>query len=148
MRYTMLAGKIHRATVTDTNLDYEGSITIDKDLLDAARIPPFSQVQIYNITNGERFETYTIVGDRGSGSMAINGAASYHRCLFYTDGIRGCLFPPACSCIRGWKQLHHQCQKRVAGKGKFTTVISCGPGSQAVKLPYDGRFSRARWHYS
>jgi len=77
MRYTMLAGKIHRATVTDTNLDYEGSITIDKDLLDAARIPPFSQVQIYNITNGERFETYTIVGDRGSGSMAINGAAAH-----------------------------------------------------------------------
>ena len=77
MKYTMLAGKIHRATVTDTNLDYEGSITIDKDLLDAAKIPLFAQVQIYNITNGERFETYTILGERGSGSMDINGAAAH-----------------------------------------------------------------------
>ncbi|MFV1956643.1 MAG: aspartate 1-decarboxylase [bacterium] len=77
MRYTMLAGKIHRATVTATHLDYEGSITIDKDLMDAARIPPFAQVQIYNITNGERFETYTIVGERGSGIIGINGAAAH-----------------------------------------------------------------------
>jgi aspartate 1-decarboxylase len=77
MRYNVLAGKIHRATVTDTNLDYEGSITIDKDLLEAARIPQFAQVQIYNIANGERFETYTIVGERGSGSMALNGAAAH-----------------------------------------------------------------------
>ena len=77
MKYTMLAGKIHRATITDTNLDYEGSITIDRDLLEAARIPPFAQVQIYNIANGERFETYTIVGERGSGAMALNGAAAH-----------------------------------------------------------------------
>lgn len=77
MRYTMLAGKIHRATVTGTNLDYEGSITVDKDLLDASRIPPFAQVQIYNITNGERFETYTITGERGAGSVALNGAAAH-----------------------------------------------------------------------
>lgn len=95
MRYTMLAGKIHRATVTDTNLDYEGSITIDQDLLEAARIPPFAQVQIYNIANGERFETYAIVGDRGSGSMALNGAAAHKAspgdliivaCYIHVDG--------------------------------------------------------------
>lgn len=77
MHYNMLAGKIHRATVTDANLHYEGSITIDQDLLEASKIMPFSQVQIYNITNGNRFETYAIVGKRGSGEMVINGAAAH-----------------------------------------------------------------------
>jgi len=77
MQYNMLAGKIHRATVTDANLHYEGSITIDQDLLEAAKILPFAQVQIYNITNGHRFETYAIVGERGSGQMVINGAAAH-----------------------------------------------------------------------
>ena len=77
MRYTLLAGKIHRATVTGTDLEYEGSITIDKDLLEAARIPLYSQVQIYNVTNGERFETYAILGERGSGAIALNGAAAH-----------------------------------------------------------------------
>ena len=77
MMYNMLAGKIHRATVTDANLHYEGSITIDRDLMEAARIVPFSQVQIYNITNGNRFETYAILGERGSGEMVINGAAAH-----------------------------------------------------------------------
>ena len=73
----MLAGKIHRATVTDANLHYEGSITIDQDLMDAAEILPFAQVQIYNISNGNRFETYAITGRRGSGEMIINGAAAH-----------------------------------------------------------------------
>lgn len=77
MNYNMLAGKIHRATVTDANLHYEGSITIDQDLMDAAGIIPFCQVQIYNITNGHRFETYAITGKRGSGDMVINGAAAH-----------------------------------------------------------------------
>ncbi|MGD8352691.1 MAG: aspartate 1-decarboxylase [Pseudomonadota bacterium] len=77
MLYNMLAGKIHRATVTDANLEYEGSITIDQDLMEAARIVPFAQVQIYNITNGNRFETYAIEGRRGSGEVVINGAAAH-----------------------------------------------------------------------
>lgn len=77
MRYTMLAGKIHRATVTDTHLDYEGSITIDEELLDASHIPLFAQVQIYNVTNGERFVTYAIRGRRGGGEMCLNGAAAH-----------------------------------------------------------------------
>ncbi len=77
MKYNMLAGKIHRATVTDANLEYEGSITVDQDLLDAAKIPPYARVHIWNITNGERFETYTIVGERGKGEMVINGAAAH-----------------------------------------------------------------------
>jgi aspartate 1-decarboxylase len=77
MKFTMLAGKIHRATVTDANLDYEGSITVDPDLLEAAGMPIYAQVQIYNITNGERFETYTMLGERGSRQVVVNGAAAH-----------------------------------------------------------------------
>jgi len=77
MKYNMLAGKIHRATVTNANLHYEGSITIDPHLMEAAKIVPFAQVQIYNITNGNRFETYAIEGTRGAGEMVINGAAAH-----------------------------------------------------------------------
>ena len=77
MVYNVLAGKIHRATVTEANKDYEGSITIDGKLLDGAGILPWAQVQIYNITNGERFETYAIRGEPGSGQIVINGAAAH-----------------------------------------------------------------------
>ncbi len=72
----MLKSKIHRATVTGADLQYEGSITIDKNLLDAADISLYEQVQIYNITNGERFETYVIEGERDSGEICLNGAAA------------------------------------------------------------------------
>ena len=72
----MLKSKIHRATVTGADLNYEGSITIDKELLEKADIKPYEQVQIYNISNGERFETYVIEGDRGSGEICLNGAAA------------------------------------------------------------------------
>jgi aspartate 1-decarboxylase len=73
----MLKSKIHRATVTGSNVDYEGSIAIDEALMETAGILPFEQVQIYNVTNGERFETYTIKGERGSGTISINGAAAH-----------------------------------------------------------------------
>ncbi|MCX8083578.1 MAG: aspartate 1-decarboxylase [Calditerrivibrio sp.] len=73
---SMFKAKIHRATVTDADLNYEGSITIDEDLLDASGILPFEKVDIYNITNGARFSTYTIVGKRGSGEICLNGAAA------------------------------------------------------------------------
>jgi aspartate 1-decarboxylase len=73
----MMKGKIHRATVTDSNLDYQGSITIDEGLLEQSGIVPFEQVDIYNITNGERFTTYAIVGPRDSGVICINGAAAH-----------------------------------------------------------------------
>ena len=81
----MLKSKIHRATVTGADLNYEGSITIDKNLLDAANISLYEQVQIYNITNGERFETYVIEGERGSGEICLNGAAA--RCVQKGDLI-------------------------------------------------------------
>ena len=73
---TLLNGKIHRATVTDANLNYVGSITVDIDLLDAAGIDIHEKVQIVNNNNGERFETYTIAGKKGSGEICLNGAAA------------------------------------------------------------------------
>ena len=76
MLYTMFHGKIHRAVVTQARLDYMGRITIDEDLLDAAGILPGEKVQIVNNNNGERLETYTIAGERGSGVICLNGAAA------------------------------------------------------------------------
>ena len=83
MIYTMMHGKIHRATVTEANLDYVGSITIDEDLLDAAGILPGEKVQIVNNNNGARLETYTIAGERKSGVICLNGAAA--RCAMKGD---------------------------------------------------------------
>lgn len=77
MTVAMLAGKIHRATVTQADLDYVGSITIDEDLLDAAHILEYQRVEIANLANGERFATYTIAGERGSGIICLNGAAAH-----------------------------------------------------------------------
>jgi aspartate 1-decarboxylase len=76
MRRTMLKSKIHRATVTGSDLHYVGSITIDQDLLDAADIREHEQVHVVDVDNGARFETYTISGERGSGEICINGAAA------------------------------------------------------------------------
>jgi aspartate 1-decarboxylase len=72
----MLKSKIHRARVTETNLDYEGSITIDKKLLRAADILPFEQVHVLNVNNGARFTTYAIEGKEGCGEICLNGAAA------------------------------------------------------------------------
>lgn len=77
MLRTMLKSKIHRATVTDANLDYEGSITIDRDLMDAADLLDHERVDIYDITSGARLSTYVIPGERGSGAIGINGAAAH-----------------------------------------------------------------------
>ena len=76
MLYTMFHGKIHRATVTQAELNYMGSITIDEDLMEAAGILPGERVQIVNNNNGARLETYTICGERGSGVICLNGAAA------------------------------------------------------------------------
>ncbi len=73
----MLKSKLHRATVTDANLDYEGSITIDEELMRLADLIPYEKVAIYNVTNGERFTTYVIKGAAGSGTVCINGAAAH-----------------------------------------------------------------------
>jgi aspartate 1-decarboxylase len=76
MFITIFKSKIHRATVTDANLDYMGSITIDENLMDAANLLEGEKVQIVNNNNGERFETYIIKGERGSGDICLNGAAA------------------------------------------------------------------------
>ncbi|SRR6266487_4111008 len=78
MQRTMCKSKIHRATVTQANLNYVGSITIDMDLLEAADIYPYEKVQVVNVNNGSRLETYTIAGARGSGVICLNGAAARH----------------------------------------------------------------------
>src|ERR1700712_1357375 len=77
MLRTMLTSKIHRATVTQADLHYVGSVTVDEDLMDAADLLSGEQVTIVDITNGARLETYTIAGDRGSGVIGINGAAAH-----------------------------------------------------------------------
>jgi len=76
MLIEVLKSKIHRVTVTEANLNYVGSITIDEDLMDAANVIENEKVQVLNINNGERFETYIIKGERGSGAICLNGAAA------------------------------------------------------------------------
>jgi aspartate 1-decarboxylase len=73
----MFASKIHRATVTGADVDYEGSVTIDRDLLDAAGILEWEEVHVWDVTNGARLATYAIAGERGSGDVCINGAAAH-----------------------------------------------------------------------
>lgn len=85
MTVELLKGKIHRATVVQAELDYVGSITVDSDLLDAAGILEYEKVQIVDVNNGSRFETYTIAGERGSGMICLNGAAA--RCVSTGDKI-------------------------------------------------------------
>ncbi|HVP69609.1 MAG TPA: aspartate 1-decarboxylase [Anaeromyxobacteraceae bacterium] len=77
MRRTFFKSKIHRATVTHADLDYEGSVTIDEDLLDAAGILEFESIHVWNITRGTRLQTYVMKGRRGSGEICINGAAAH-----------------------------------------------------------------------
>jgi|SRR5436305_6044039 len=77
MQRTLLKSKIHRATVTDANLHYQGSVTIDPLLMEAADLLHNERVEIYNITNGERFATYAIPGRRGAGEIVLNGAAAH-----------------------------------------------------------------------
>ena len=85
MQIEMLKSKIHRATVKQAELDYVGSITIDEDLLDAAGILEYEKVQIADVDNGNRFETYAIAGERGSGMIYLNGAAAH--CVSLGDKV-------------------------------------------------------------
>ena len=100
MLRSMLRAKIHQATVTEANIEYEGSLTVDEDLLDAVGIKHFEQVRVSNLNNGERFETYIIPGKRGSGEICLNGAAArkgikgdriiiFSYCFYTEDQIEG-----------------------------------------------------------
>ncbi|MDF3069718.1 MAG: aspartate decarboxylase [Polyangiaceae bacterium] len=77
MRLNVFKSKIHRATVTHADLEYEGSVTVDSDLLDAAEILPYEAVHIWNVTRGSRLMTYALAGPRGSGAICVNGAAAH-----------------------------------------------------------------------
>jgi aspartate 1-decarboxylase len=77
MQRFLLKSKIHRATVTEANLDYEGSVTIDQELMRAANMVEFEQVHVYDVTNGNRIVTYAMLGPAGSGTICINGAAAH-----------------------------------------------------------------------
>lgn len=76
MQRYMLKSKLHRATITEADLNYEGSLTIDKDLMDSVDLQPYERVMVYNINNGERFDTYAIGGEPGTGVIGLNGAAA------------------------------------------------------------------------
>ena len=76
MQRHMLKSKIHRATIKQADLNYEGSLTVDKELMDAVDLHPYERVMVYNINNGERFDTYAIEGKAGSGVIGLNGAAA------------------------------------------------------------------------
>lgn len=76
MHRIMLASKIHRAVAQEVNLDYEGSITVDEEILNAVGVLPYQQVQVYNLSTGARFETYAVAGEAGSGKIVVNGAAA------------------------------------------------------------------------
>jgi aspartate 1-decarboxylase len=92
MKRIMLRAKLHRATVTQCDLHYEGSCGIDEDLLDAADIREFEKIELYNVNNGERFSTYAIRGKRGSGEISLNGAAA--RKAHLGDLLIICTFAP------------------------------------------------------
>ena len=92
MQRIMLRAKIHRATVTQCDLNYEGSCGIDEDLLDAADMREFEKIELYNVNNGERFSTYAIRGKRGSGEISLNGAAA--RRAHLGDLLIICTFAP------------------------------------------------------
>ncbi len=104
MYRTMLKSKIHRATVTEANVEYEGSVTIDRELLEAAKILPYEQVDLYDCTNGSRLTTYAIAGEPGSGEVCVNGAAA-HRIKPH-DLVIICSYAqvPDAEC-RGWEAI-------------------------------------------
>ena len=77
MRRTFLWSKIHRATVTETDVSYEGSLTLDPELMEAAHVLPYERIDVYDTDNGERFSTYLIPGEAGSGVCCVNGAAAH-----------------------------------------------------------------------
>lgn len=101
MTVEMLHGKIHRATVTQADLNYVGSITVDMDLLEASGIYEYQKVQIVDIDNGNRFETYTIAGEPGNGLICLNGAAA--RCVSVGDKI---IIMSYCACEEKEAQNH------------------------------------------
>lgn len=118
MHLTMLKCKLHRATVTECDLNYEGSISIDKKLIDAAGLIVNERVEIYNIDNGERFATYVIEGEPGSGVIGLNGAAARKACV--GDKVIICAY---CSMSEDEAREHEP------------RIVICGPKNKISKTP-------------
>ncbi len=123
MRLTMLKSKLHRATVTHAELDYEGSCAIDEKLMRAAGILPFEQLHIYNVSNGERFTTYAIVAEAGSHTIGINGAAAHKAkvgdtliiCTYAEmEAYEANSFQPALIYLRSDNAISHQTRGKLA----------------------------------
>ncbi len=141
MQRVMLKSKIHRATVTDCDLHYVGSITIDPDLLEAADILEYEQVHVVDIDNGARFETYTIAGERGSGAMKVNGAAA--RLVHRGDTIivisYGSLRPRGAGALRasrgarGGADQPHRHRRRRGGDPALRPLGAASQGAYEVR---------------
>jgi len=123
MRLTMLKSKLHRASVTHAELDYEGSCAIDAALMQAANILPFEQLHIYNVSNGERFTTYAIVAPKGSNTIGINGAAAHKAnvgdtliiCTYAElEAAEASSFQPTLVYLKGNNTISHQTQGELA----------------------------------
>ncbi len=119
MKLEMLKAKIHRATVTEADLNYVGSITIDEDLLDASGILEYERVYILDINNGNRFDTYTIKGERGSGVICLNGAAA----RLVSPGDL-CIILSYCSLSPEEAKEHKPVVVHVDEKNKITEVVN------------------------
>ena len=119
MRIEMLKTKIHRVTVTEADLNYVGSITIDEDLLDAAGMLEYERVYILNINNGNRFDTYTIKGERGTGRICINGAAA--RLVQPGDMV---FILAYCALEHEEAKFHKPCVVHVNEKNEITEIVS------------------------
>jgi aspartate 1-decarboxylase len=130
MHRTMLQAKIHRATVTHAELHYEGSCAIDQDLLDAADIWPYQAIDIYNVTNGERFSTYAIAAERGSGVISVNGAAA-------RKAAAGDILIIACYAGYDAAELRHYSPKLiyVDGANRIARTAGAIPVQQAEPMP-------------
>ncbi len=118
MQRILLKSKIHRARVTDANLDYEGSLTIDVELMRAADILEFEQIKVYNVSNGARFDTYAIEGPPGSGEICLNGAAA-------RMGARGDII------IIATYANYDESPELAAHRPK---IVLLGPGNRAVQV--------------
>ncbi len=127
MRITLLKSKLHRATVTHAELNYEGSCAIDIDLMQAANILPFEQLHIYNVSNGERFTTYAIVAPSGSNTIGINGAAAHKASVGDTliictyaefEAQKAAAFAPDLVYLTQNNQISHQTKGKLAQKAR------------------------------
>lgn len=123
MLINMFKSKIHRATITGANVDYEGSVEVDGLLLDAAKIREFEQVNIWNVTNGQRLTTYALRGEEGTGKISINGAGA----LLMKSGEL-CIIATFCQCFPDEADHHQPTVVLVDAHNKITSIVNKSGG--------------------